>query len=151
MWVPIMLPNNVFKEHNIRYIFGNYETFVLTSMYNHNNVAHRSLDEIAKSLYFSMKHCNVGEKPFLCVCHSMGGIIAKRILQLAKDCNNDKFLENIRGVVFFSTPHFGTDVLSNILNLFIDEYGKIFKVFQTTSNEYGLYKDDILHNLNSLY
>lgn len=150
MWVPSMLQNNAFKDLNIRYIFGNYETYSLVSMYNDNNVPNRDIFEIAKSLYFSMINSKVGEKPYLLVCHSMGGLLAKIILNLARENNNHQILENIRGVVFFSTPHFGSDVILSIFKLFVLKYEELFKVFPTTSNEYGLDKEDIMHNLYSL-
>lgn len=150
MWVPRMLQNNAFKEYNINYVFGNYETYSLESTYHDNHIPHIEIDDIAKSLYISMNHSKIAEKPFILVCHSMGGLIAKRILHYAKENNNSKLLENLRGVIFFSTPHFGSDVIISILKLFVFKYEKLFKLFQTTSNEYGLDKEDIIHNLSSL-
>lgn len=146
-WVPIMLQNNVFKDYNIRYIFGSYETYALQTSYKHNNVVNKGIDEIARSVYFAMKKAEVGTKPTVLVCHSMGGLICKKVLALAKGSNDEHFLSNIKGVVFFSTPHFGSDVVLNILKNVVGRYRIFFNLFQTTSNEYGLYNDDIFTNL----
>ena len=145
-----MLKDKEFKEYNIRYMFSSYETYVLISNYRNNNIPHRDIDEIANSLYFSMKHAKVGEKPFILVCHSMGGLIGKTILNIAKDNNDEKYLGNVKGVVFFSTPHFGSDVVLRILDSLAINYEQIFKIFTTTSNEYGFNKEDILHNLEKM-
>jgi triacylglycerol esterase/lipase EstA (alpha/beta hydrolase family) len=145
-----MLKDKEFKEFNIRYIFCSYETYVLISNYRHHNIPHKDLNEIARSVYFAMKHAKVGEKPFVLVCHSMGGLIGKTILNLAKENHDEKYLENAKGVVFFSTPHFGSDVVLRIFDSLAVNYQNIFKVFQTTANEYGFSKEDILHNLEKM-
>lgn len=51
----------------------------------------------------------VGQRPVVFVCHSMGGLVTKQMLLLAKrDPQYRGFLENSRGMVFYSVPHFGS-------------------------------------------
>jgi len=59
------------------------------------------------------------DKPIVFVCHSLGGLIVKKLILEANDDvieNPDrnqeqrKFLDRIRGVVFLATPHSGSEI-----------------------------------------
>ena len=43
----------------------------------------------------------------------MGGILAKKIA-LSEKSKESKFFENLKGIVFYSCPHFGSKVLEDI-------------------------------------
>jgi hypothetical protein len=60
-------------------------------------------------------------RPVIVVVHSMGGLLIKQMLRVAADGNNARFkawASNIAGIIFFATPHQGSDwgsVLANFL------------------------------------
>ena len=54
-----------------------------------------------------------GDTPIVFVCHSLGGLIVKKLVLTAdrdrgQDAQKGKFLDRIRGVVFLATPHGGS-------------------------------------------
>ncbi len=54
-----------------------------------------------------------GDTPIVFVCHSLGGLIIKKLVLVAdrdrgQDAQKGKFLDRIRGVVFLATPHGGS-------------------------------------------
>ena len=72
------------------------------------------LEDRAKNLLEEMRlrgHC---DKPFVFVCHSLGGIVVKQMIMWAASNRGikayDGFLKNLRGVVFMATPHTGSDM-----------------------------------------
>lgn len=83
-------------------------------IYFDDNTIKYKADEIRRQL----KQANVGERPIVWVCHSMGGLILKQILT---DINNEKadssIVKNTRGMVFYSTPHFGSPLAKNALKI----------------------------------
>ncbi|KAH7322547.1 hypothetical protein B0I35DRAFT_425961 [Stachybotrys elegans] len=52
------------------------------------------------------------QRPIVFICHSLGGIVFKQAVIKAHEQNNffANILDNIRGVVFFATPHRGSDL-----------------------------------------
>ena len=56
---------------------------------------------------------DIGVRPLVFVAHSLGGLLVKKLLQRGVTMR-DVFVENVRGVVFLSTPHSG----SRLANLF---------------------------------
>lgn len=85
------------------------------------------LREIAGEVATHLDMAHVGDKPIVFVGHSMGGLVIKHLLQQAEKAKQDstiepqdmalnlkifsKVFDNIRGVVFYSTPHFGSPVV----------------------------------------
>lgn len=65
-----------------------------------------------------MKDKRIGERPAVFVCHSLGGLLAKRILIDAKrqdPADRDRFFhESVHAVMFCGTPHRGS-ALANVL------------------------------------
>ena len=73
-----------------------------------------------------LKLAAVGNRPIIFVCHSFGGIITKQILKYASEweaCTRDSDWRRLtlsqeyrairdasRGIVFFGTPHFGSEL-----------------------------------------
>lgn len=76
-------------------------------------------------------------RPIIFVAHSMGGLLVKNILRrsISKDISNaESFAQRIKGIVFLSTPHQG----SNLAN-FIDHLAFLLK---TTVSVRELRKDE---------
>lgn len=53
-------------------------------------------------------------RPLLFVAHSLGGIVVKEMLRRSKDCNMGQsylrgVFESTVGIIFFGTPHYGSD------------------------------------------
>jgi len=85
-------------------------------------------DDFAKSLLGYLQMYRTGKeqlkKPWIFICHSMGGIVLKRAVVLAQ-IHPDRYpviQDAISGIIFLSTPHRGSDsvewpkLLANILD-----------------------------------
>ena len=73
----------------------------------------RSLDERSEDMLEGLVRAGVGSRPVIFVGHSMGGLIIKKMLLLAQASANQTFqslAENTKGVVFYSTPHEGSEI-----------------------------------------
>lgn len=57
-------------------------------------------------------------RPLIFVCHSLGGILTKFMLRLSQDCTSGAntrmkaVRDSTAGVIFFATPHSGSDLAS---------------------------------------
>lgn len=110
-----------------------------------------SIREISKEIKSKFDITGIGKKrKTIFVCHSMGGIIFKSIMQICDNSNKGEyekcFLHNIKGVLFYATPHTG----SKWANLATDGlFNPIYKPTITTSGlkEY----DDFLMTLKDFY
>lgn len=73
-----------------------------------SNLQDRSLD-----IFQKLKASGVGKRPVIFVGHSMGGLIVKKMLTTAQQSPLDEdreFAENTKGVVFYGTPHNGSQI-----------------------------------------
>jgi hypothetical protein len=148
LWVPPMFENVTFRGKKIRYMVTCAETKFFPHDLHKANIPDFSIDQISEKIYNSLKNAGVGKRPLILICHSMGGLICKRVLNLAKE---EKYLlDQVKGVVFFSTPHFGSDIIHTLLEVGLKKYLKHFKTFETTSTEYGLDEEDIHQKLTDL-
>ena len=62
----------------------------------------------------------LGARPLLFITHSMGGLLVKQMIRHGWDYDNVNWktiIENIKGIVFLSTPHTGSN-LSNLVQYF---------------------------------
>ena len=55
------------------------------------------------------------------VGHSLGGLVAKQMMIQAQTEQDNEFVDNLKGVMFFSTPHLGSNVakLNNVMKFFL--------------------------------
>jgi hypothetical protein len=63
---------------------------------------------------------DIGHRPIGFVCHSLGGLLLKQMLRLAKEFGNDNWrrvAEQTQFIVFLSTPHSGADMANWISHL----------------------------------
>lgn len=80
-----------------------------------------TLKEISEEIYLKLLKANIltkdiknyQEKNNIIICHSMGGILLKLIIS-----NHPEITKSIKGIIFFGTPHFGTNLHSNIIKIF---------------------------------
>jgi hypothetical protein len=143
LWIPKMFENVTFSDKRIRYLVSCAETKFFPCDLEKLNIPDFSIDQISERIYNSLKNAGVGKRPVIFICHSMGGLICKRILQKAKQEGTNKLLPEVKGIVFFSTPHLGSSIIHTLLDVGIKKYIKHFKLFETTSTEYGLDEDEI--------
>ena len=61
---------------------------------------------------------NIGDRSFIFVAHSLGGLIVKEVVRTAQNFPFYKnILEHIKGIIFLSTPHTGTQLTNLIENI----------------------------------
>jgi len=73
----------------------------------------QNLEERSEDMLAKLVQAGVGSRPVIFVGHSMGGLIIKKMLVSAQTSGEpqlQKFSENTKGVVFYSTPHQGTHI-----------------------------------------
>ena len=70
-----------------------------------------SLADRSKDILDKLRQCGVGlERPVIFVGHSMGGLVAKKMLLHAQAEQDLDFVHNTKGMMFFGTPHLGSSV-----------------------------------------
>ncbi|XP_012284390.2 protein SERAC1 [Orussus abietinus] len=71
-----------------------------------NTISERSEEFIQKLIM-----TGVGKRPIVWVCHSMGGLLVKKmLLEEWKNGDKHKLCQNTRSIIFYSTPHRGSHV-----------------------------------------
>ena len=113
-WLSIDLYNKV-------NIFGvNYNSMLTywdnidTNKSNNDNTIKKRSHDLSEQLDLA----NIGKKPIVWVCHSMGGLILKQMLiNLANTPNGSSIIENTKGIVFYSTPHLGSSFAKRAMHL----------------------------------
>ena len=72
----------------------------------------------ASNLLESLKVNNIGDYPFIFVTHSLGGLIVKEVIHSAQNFPQyQDILQQIKGIVFLSTPHTGAHLTNLIQNI----------------------------------
>ncbi|KAL6207821.1 hypothetical protein ACLB2K_018774 [Fragaria x ananassa] len=66
------------------------------------------LQEVSSMLLEKILAAGIGDRPVVFVTHSMGGLVVKQILSKAKSENINNLVNNTKGIVFYSCPHFGS-------------------------------------------
>lgn len=77
---------------------------------------HHHAETLASSLVANRSLRGCAERPIIWVCHSLGGLVVKRLLVLCRNTTNEK-IEHLRtlyvstyGILFLGTPHNGSDI-----------------------------------------
>lgn len=71
----------------------------------------------AQNILAYLDASEIGTRPLVFICHSLGGLIVKQLLRHANDMNcsdASEILSQTRGIVFLSTPHSGSNIASLI-------------------------------------
>ncbi|XP_044762041.1 protein SERAC1 isoform X3 [Coccinella septempunctata] len=99
---------------DLRVLGVNYETTL--SKWNGccSHVTEKTnLEEQSAKLMASLLQAGVGKRPVVWVTHSMGGLLVKNILCKASGSSDPgvrRLIDNTRGIVFYSTPHLGSNL-----------------------------------------
>lgn len=75
-----------------------------------------TFEHIARGVRNALANADVGTVPTIYICHSLGGLILKRVLELDADEPGHGIWETATGIFFFSTPHGGSS-LANFLKI----------------------------------
>ncbi len=62
----------------------------------------------------------IGDEPLFFVCHSLGGLLAKKILRFSYDQKKShyyKIVRNTAGISFLATPHWGSGKADHLDNI----------------------------------
>ena len=80
-----------------------------------------SLKDRSKEFLDKLRKCGVGQRPVIFVGHSLGGLVVKQMILQAETEQDNEFVNNTKGIVFFSTPHLGSNVakLSSMMKFFL--------------------------------
>eukprot|EP00241_Pyramimonas_parkeae_P006130 CAMPEP_0114241166 /NCGR_PEP_ID=MMETSP0058-20121206/9491_1 /TAXON_ID=36894 /ORGANISM="Pyramimonas parkeae, CCMP726" /LENGTH=398 /DNA_ID=CAMNT_0001353681 /DNA_START=10 /DNA_END=1206 /DNA_ORIENTATION=+ len=68
-----------------------------------------SLQDLSLHVLARLRAAGVGSRPVVFVTHSLGGLVVKQMLaDAAVDPKYSKISDRTKGIIFFSTPHFGS-------------------------------------------
>ncbi|WP_156512831.1 esterase/lipase family protein [Planctomyces sp. SH-PL62] len=78
------------------------------------------LSDRATNVVDRLTHYQIGARPVVFVCHSMGGLLIKQVLRNCLDSNlkaHKAIAANTRGIAFLATPHLGSGLADLVLRL----------------------------------
>ncbi|KAH8744950.1 nb-arc and ankyrin domain-containing protein [Hyaloscypha finlandica] len=108
LWLRDFLPKDI---NGLRVFSFGYDAEVALTK------SRATIDSFARSLLNNIKLERDGKqqsRPLIFICHSMGGIVLKKALTIARLEDEDEFpflRTSIRGIFFLGTPHRGTDAI----------------------------------------
>lgn len=80
-----------------------------------------SLPDRARQVLDLLVQHDLGKRPIMFICHSLGGLLVKQILRMSSDAaettSERAIFENTRAVIFLATPHQGAE-LATLLGSF---------------------------------
>lgn len=118
-----------------------------------------NIHDFAKSLLFSLKDCPTiprnEETPIIFICHSLGGLVAKRAYILSKQLSEYKGIrDRVRAMIFLATPHRGSnmaELLSKILSVAVPGHARPFvNELQPNSATMQSINDEFPHHCQEL-
>ncbi|TVY38555.1 Protein SERAC1 [Lachnellula occidentalis] len=104
-----------------------------------------SFDNWARQLLKDLTNVRTGKekgRPLIFVCHSMGGIVLKKALTTARLGNYDDISSAVEGIMFFATPHRGSDSAS--LSVLLKTIGELAT---TLSKRGGTFRGDLFQDM----
>jgi PGAP1-like protein len=88
------------------------------------NASDFSVSKLVTEITSNLLTNKIGNKPYIFICHSLGGIVAKTLLFRAQEKRGYFNHNQLAGIAFFGTPHFGSD-LATILEMTVDKVGAL--------------------------
>ncbi|KAH8742006.1 hypothetical protein FG386_002381 [Cryptosporidium ryanae] len=117
LWPKILFSNYsnaVIRLFAIDYSHSIFKNRVNSELTGGKNCNKTTLNDISEEIYDKLKKANIFSKEDnIIICHSMGGILLKMMVT-----NHPELTKKIKGIVFFGTPHFGTNIHSGIIDIF---------------------------------
>ncbi|KIX99885.1 uncharacterized protein Z520_04521 [Fonsecaea multimorphosa CBS 102226] len=123
---------------------------------NWNKASILNIHDFATSLLEWVTNCpdipNEADRPLVLVCHSMGGLVAKKAYILSKrNKGYEKFSGHLRDIFFLATPHRGSnlaELLSRILQVsgarpFVNDLQPGSATIQAINDEFPEYSKDL--------
>ncbi|XP_014602802.1 PREDICTED: protein SERAC1-like [Polistes canadensis] len=104
-----------------------------------STISDRSNEYINKLLI-----ADVGKRPIIWVCHSMGGLLVKKMLvEEWKTGDKHNICKNTRGIVFYSTPHRGSHIaaLTQATQMLVWPSIEVQELREESPHLLGLHKD----------
>ncbi|KAL3278703.1 hypothetical protein HHI36_016237 [Cryptolaemus montrouzieri] len=102
--------------NDLRVIGINYETTLSKWNFFCPHISGKTnIEEQSVKLLTNLLVAGVGTRPVVWVTHSMGGLLVKNILCKAfysSDPRTHQLVKNTKGIVFYSTPHLGSNLAS---------------------------------------
>lgn len=136
-WPRDLLPATV---PNARILTYGYDTHI--RHWASQPISRNTVRDIAWDFLVALEACRREEpaRPLLFVVHSLGGIVVKELLRRSSGCGQGQthlrdVFESTAGIMFFGTPHGGTDprgILQHVAELAIKAIG--FKVNEQIVN-----------------
>lgn len=99
-----------------------------------------AIEERAKSLQAELRSKGIGKRPVVFIVHSLGGLIVKKIILNCHTSYDEKlktFAKNTNGVIFFGTPHAGSEAAT-----LSDIFARAVKVSRRTIQVEQMEKDN---------
>ncbi|CAJ0916286.1 unnamed protein product, partial [Mesorhabditis belari] len=97
-WPKDWLPLDI--NDSMRILGVNYPSYLL-----HSSGAVDSLPQRAERFVKQLSSAGIGSRPVVFICHSMGGLLAKKML-----LDSEELRKNTVGVLFIATPHRGSPI-----------------------------------------
>ncbi|KAL5356142.1 hypothetical protein BJX96DRAFT_171331 [Aspergillus floccosus] len=115
-------------------------------------------EALVSSLAANRSLTNCSDRPIIFVCHSLGGLVVKRVLNYSKNIQNER-MKHIRstwistyGILFLGTPYLASDGAKwGVLLQIICSAGVPKKVMDSSSLFSALTNNETLQNINSLF
>ncbi|TWD54448.1 putative serine esterase DUF676 [Agrobacterium vitis] len=97
-----------------------------------------NLYERAKNVLDTLANNEIGSRPVIFICHSLGGILVKQILRTAIDSLDDDWKKidlQCKGIFFIATPHSGSSLASILSTLLNEITSPVAKTLENDSAE----------------
>ncbi|PVH68096.1 hypothetical protein DL98DRAFT_662333 [Cadophora sp. DSE1049] len=147
--IPAIIPN-------ARILTYGYNSDVIGGIFSAQNK--NSILQHGNDLMVKLERAVQNEKPIIFLAHSLGGIVLKNALHRCQESMDPKFskvVDRVDTVMFFGTPHRGSDIASwgriasNIANAALqDTNGSLLTDLQVDSQILDLIHDDFLKVLH---
>lgn len=101
-------------------VFGNIGVYAVgypASVYAKWAKKELDLHERANNLLETLASYQIGKRPVILIAHSLGGLLAKEMLRISKECTDKDwqlFAKSTKLVAFLATPHAGAELASLI-------------------------------------
>ncbi|KAF8241285.1 hypothetical protein K440DRAFT_573639 [Wilcoxina mikolae CBS 423.85] len=137
LWLRDLLPGHL-PSHNLRISSFGYNSAVFGR--SRSQIRHFA-EQLLNDLHQRRRETKTTGIPIVFVCHSLGGIVCKKALNIAHEharVHRD-ITQSTKGIVFMGTPHLGADVAA---------WGRFFGNIGNVVT-FGSFRTDLLKDLKS--